>query len=122
MNMDEIREDYDLLKAALKLMHDTVVFTKTTIDYVQWIGRGDEGGTDRVEIYDVPYHKIQKMLQQVKTEHASITVLKEEVADLLNAWAQAEYSDEQWSWGSRVLETYREWPSWDEIKQEIEWL
>lgn len=52
------------------------------------------------------------MLQQVKTEHASITVLKEEVADLLNTPTS----------NGGVLETYREWPSWDEIKQEIEWL
>ena len=63
-------------------------------------------------MYDVLYHKIQKMLQQVKTEHASITVLKEEVADLLNTPTS----------NGGVLETYREWPSWDEIKQEIEWL
>jgi len=121
MSMEEAKQDYEIIKAALKVMQDTVVFMRTTIDYVTTITYPDRWTEHPVEIYDLPHEKIKRMLAQTKTNYESIRELKRDVLDLIKGWAEADYSDEQWSWGSKVLDAYREWPTWEDVQKDIEW-
>lgn len=115
MSLEEAKKDYDIIKSALKIIQDTVVFMRTTKDYPDpWTERS-------VEIYDLPHEKIRQMLAQTKTGYEAILDLKQDVFDLIISWTDAIYSDEQWSWGSRVLDAYREWPTWDDAQKDIEW-